>query len=224
MKSYFFLFLILIISACSTKLSPEKVKDELLQYGIKNPENQIVIKTKYGIIKCSLYAETPLHKANFIRLIKNGYYDNKAEFYRLIHRFMIQGGDLGKLSGKEETVMIPAEFSTKFFHKRGALAMARPDENNPEKKSSPTEFYIIQGARYDSTEVFQVAKQYNLDVTPQKMATYTTIGGDMTLDMRYTVFGEVTEGFEVIDKIAILPTHSGDKPVQRIPLTIEVVK
>ena len=78
MKPYFFLFLILIISACSTKLSPEKVKDELLQYGIKNPENQIVIKTKYGIIKCSLYAKTPLHRANFIRLIKNGYYGNPA--------------------------------------------------------------------------------------------------------------------------------------------------
>jgi peptidyl-prolyl cis-trans isomerase B (cyclophilin B) len=221
--SYFFIFLAFIfLFACGDKLQPETVKAQLMEYGKKNPENIILIKTKLGAIKCSLYAETPLHRANFIRLIKNGYYDDKAEFYRIIHRFMIQGGDLGKLSAKHETTMIPAEFNSKFFHKRGALAMARPDENNPEKQSSPTEFYIIQGSRYDSAEVEMTAKQYKLTITPEQMQTYTNIGGDMTLDQRYTVFGEVIEGLEIIDKIAIVQTYSGDKPIKKIPLTIEI--
>jgi cyclophilin family peptidyl-prolyl cis-trans isomerase len=227
LNNIFFLFITLCLCcglwSCESKLNPETVKEQLLDYGSKNSENLIKIKTKYGTIQCSLYAETPLHRANFIRLIKNGYYDDKAEFYRIVHRFMIQGGDLGKLAGKKETTMIPAEFNNKFFHKRGALAMARPEENNPEKKSSPTEFYIIQGARYDSAEVIQTAKQYNTLVSPEKMQTYTTLGGDMSLDMRYTVFGEVIAGFEVIDKIAVLQTYNGDKPVQKIPLSIEIL-
>lgn len=217
-----YLAIICGLCACNEKLQPDKVREQLIEYGNKNPENIIVIKTKLGNIKCRLYAETPLHRANFVRLIKQGYYDN-AEFYRIVHRFMIQGGDLGKLSSRTETTMIPAEFNAKFFHKRGALAMARPDENNPQKQSSPTEFYIIQGAKYDSSDVMAVANQYKLTVTPEQMQAYTTIGGDMTLDQRYTVFGEVIEGLEIVDKIAISQTYSGDKPIKKIPFEVQAV-
>ncbi len=222
-KSYLYcLAIILGLCACKEKIQPHKVREQLIEYGNKNPENIVVIKTKLGDIKCRLYAETPLHRANFIRLIKQGYYD-EAEFYRIIHRFMIQGGDLGKLSSRTETTMIPAEFNPKFFHKRGALAMARPDENNPQKQSSPTEFYIIQGTKYDSLEVMTVANKYQLKVSSEQMQAYTTIGGDMTLDQRYTVFGEVIEGLEIIDKIAIVQTYQGDKPINKIPFKIQVV-
>lgn len=224
MKIKYFIFYLVIIwglYACNEKLQPDKVREQLIEYGNKNPENIIVIKTKLGVIKCRLYEETPLHRANFIRLIKQGYYD-EAEFYRVIHRFMIQGGDLGKLSSRTETTMIPEEFNTKFFHKRGALAMARPDENNPQKQSSPTEFYIIQGTKYDSSEVIAVANQYKLIVSADQMQAYTTVGGDMTLDQRYTVFGEVIEGLEIVDKIAIAQTYQGDKPIKKIPFEIQL--
>jgi cyclophilin family peptidyl-prolyl cis-trans isomerase len=225
---FFFIYLFLcifffcVIFSCTQKLDEKTVKTTLLNYGKENTENIVRIQTKYGVIVCSLYVDTPLHRANFVRLIKNGYYKDNTEFYRVIHRFMIQGGDLGKLVAKEEKVMIPAEFNPKYFHKRGALAMARPDENNPEKKSSPTEFYIIQGTKYDSLELQWAAKQYNLQVTPLQFQTYTTIGGDITLDMRYTVFGEVIEGLEIIDKIAIVETYSNDKPIKKIPFTIDL--
>ena len=222
---YFYLFFITVyLAACSNKLEKETVKKQLMEYGEENPENIVNINTKFGVIKCSLYTETPLHRANFIRLIKNGYYDDRSEFYRIVHRFMIQGGDLGKLSAKDETTMIPAEFNLNLFHKRGALAMARPDENNPEKQSSPTEFYIIQGKKYDSAEVLLTTEQYKLTATDKQMQIYTTIGGDMTLDQRYTVFGEVIEGLEIVDKIAISQTYDTDKPIKKIPFTVEIKK
>ncbi len=223
-KYFFYWLLFGACFACSPSLSEQNVKEQLLEYGQKNPETIIAIHTKAGTIKCKLYQETPLHRANFIRLIKKGYYDDQAQFYRIIHRFMIQGGDLGKLSQRQENVMIPNEIMpTKFFHKRGALAMARPDANNPEKKSSATEFYLIQGSRYDSVEVVELAIMQKLSLSAEQIKVYTTIGGDISLDGKYTVFGEVIEGLKVIDKIATAETFGNDKPVKKIPFSIEVL-
>jgi cyclophilin family peptidyl-prolyl cis-trans isomerase len=211
--------------ACSPKLNEQNVREELLKYGKENPETVVLISTKVGEIKCKLYAETPLHRANFIRLIKAGYYNDHAEFYRVIQRFMVQGGDLGKLSQRKENVMIPNEIMpTKFYHKRGALAMARSEINNPEKKSSATEFYLIQGSRYDSTEIADLAKQQNLTLSAEQLRIYTSIGGDASLDGKYTVFGEVVFGLEVIDKIAATETFGNDKPLKKIPFTVRVLE
>lgn len=224
-KSYVFILLSLFAFACSPKLDEQNVREQLLEYGKKNPETVVLISTKVGEIKCKLYAETPLHRANFVRLIKAGYYDDHAEFYRVIQRFMVQGGDLGKLSQRKENVMIPNEIMpTKFYHKRGALAMARPDVNNPEKKSSATEFYLIQGSRYDSTEIAALAKEQNFTFSAEQLQTYTTIGGDASLDGKYTVFGEVLSGLEVIDKIAAVETFGNDKPLKKIPFTVKVLE
>jgi cyclophilin family peptidyl-prolyl cis-trans isomerase len=213
------------LTSCADKLDESKVKEQLLEYGKKNTETNVVISTKFGNIRCRLYQETPLHRANFIRLIKNGYYDDEAQFYRIIQRFMIQGGDLGKLSQRKENVMIPNEIMpNKFFHKRGALAMARPDANNPEKKSSATEFYLIQGSRYDSAELAALAVLQQLTLNNTHIQTYTTIGGDISLDGKYTVFGEVIEGLEVIDKIAAVETFGNDKPLKKIPFSVQVIE
>ncbi|HYG19455.1 MAG TPA: peptidylprolyl isomerase [Ohtaekwangia sp.] len=213
------IILILIICSCTRKeaivITPGNVREVLTQYGRKNPENRVVIETAHGTMKLKLYDDTPLHRANFVKLIKEGYYDD-ANFYRIVYEFMIQGGDLNK----KLNYRIPAEFNPEHFHKKGALSMARVDENNPELESSSTEFFIIQGERYADWDIDQEAANLGLKLTPAQKQTYLTQGGYMSLDGRYTVFGEVTEGLDVVDKIASEKVYNEDKPLKKIPLKI----
>lgn len=210
-------------AACSKKepivITPANLDSVLTKYGKENPENQVVIETSYGTIKLKLYDDVPLHRANFVKLIKEGYYD-RADFYRIASQFMIQGGDLNK----KLNYRIPAEFTPKYFHKRGALSMARTDNNNPNKESSSTEFFIVQGERYADWDIDQQARELGLRLTPEQREAYLTQGGYLSLDQQYTVFGEVTEGIEVVDKIASVKVYNEDKPVTKIPMTISVVQ
>ena len=151
-------------------------------------------------------------------MIKEGHYEN-AEFYRVVNEFAIQGGDLEK----RLDYTIPAEFNRDHFHKKGALAMARFDENNPEMESSASEFYIIHGGKYADWEIDEEAESYGLRLTPEQRQTYLKVGGDMSLDQKYTVFGEVVEGLEVVDKIASVKVYDTDKPLKKIPLHIKIV-
>jgi len=220
--------LLLIISlscfACGKKeekvvITKDNVREALTAYGEKNPEDDVVIETSFGKMRLRLYKDTPLHRANFIKLIKDGHYEN-AEFYRVVNEFAIQGGDLNK----KLEYTIPAEFNQKYFHKKGALAMARFDENNPYMESSSSEFYIIQGGRYADWEIDEEAESYGLKLTPEQRATYLKVGGDMSLDQKYTVFGEVIDGFDVIDKIAAVKVYNTDKPLKKIPLQISITE
>src|SRR5690242_5053372 len=125
-------FLILLLIGCETKpkaiaITQENVVDVLTKFGQENPENEVLIETKYGNIRLKLFEDTPLHRANFVKLIKEGFYDDDANFYRIVYEFMIQGGDLKQ----NLTYRIPAEFHQKYFHRKGALSMARVSENNP---------------------------------------------------------------------------------------------
>ena len=212
------------VCSCSKKeekivITKENIKEALTKYGVENPEHEILIQTSFGDMHIKLYEDTPLHRANFIKLIKDGHYDN-AEFYRVVNEFAIQGGDLEK----KLDYTIPAEFNRKYFHKKGALAMARFDENNPEMESSSSEFYIIHGGKYADWEIDEEAESYGLKLTPEQRKTYLTLGGDMSLDQKYTVFGEVTEGFDVIDKIASVKVFNTDKPLKKIPFQIKVIE
>lgn len=220
-KNYFSLLLLFLILSCAKKeevaLTRENLKDVLTQYGKENPENEVVIETSHGTMRLRLYEDTPLHRANFIRLIKEGYYD-KAEFYRIVYEFMIQGGD----PDSKLNYRIPSEMNPRHFHKKGALAMARTDENNPDMESSAAEFFIIQGARYADWDIDLEAKNNGLVLTPEQRQTYLTQGGYMSLDGKYTVFGEVVEGLDVIDKIAGEKVYNEDKPLKKIPLKISV--
>jgi len=225
-KTSLFVAIVFVLTvACNGKKESVVVTDEnitqvLTQYGKENPENEVVIETSFGKIKLRLYEDTPLHRANFIKLVKEGYYDNEAEFYRIVNEFVIQGGDINK----SRNYTIPAEFNPKYYHKKGALAMARSDENNPEMRSSSTEFYIMHGSRYDPASIDDDAENEGLTLTPEQRKTYLTLGGDMSLDQRYTVFGEVVEGLDVVDKIASVKVYNIEKPVKKVPFKIFVTQ
>jgi cyclophilin family peptidyl-prolyl cis-trans isomerase len=223
----FYSFILVIFLGCVMACSPKKelaldktnLREALMQYAQTNPETALIIRTSMGDIELKLYEDTPLHRANFLRLVKEGYFE-KADFYRVVPGFAIQGSNQ---VGKKESFLIPAEFNPKHYHKKGALAMAHFDEGNPEKASSPTEFYLVQGERYTEENLKDDEAEYGITATPEQRKDYTTLGGNMELDGKYTVFGEVTKGLEVIDKIAAVKVI-GERPLQKIPFSIELAK
>jgi peptidyl-prolyl cis-trans isomerase B (cyclophilin B) len=193
---------------------------------------KVKITTNYGVIVVKLYNETPLHKANFIKMVNNHSYDSLL-FHRIIKGFMIQGGDpqskyakKGQALGNGEMPLvgrIPAELNKELIHKKGVLAAAR--DNNPQKASSNCQFYIVQGRIYSDGELDQLDNQHGYKYTPSQRQLYKTIGGTPHLDMGYTVYGEVVEGIEILDKIANAPTGPNDRPTEDIRiLTMKILK
>ncbi len=186
-------------------------------------ETLVLIKTSEGAITVKLYNDTPLHRDNFIKLIKQGWY-NGSPFHRVINNFMIQGG--GNKDGKQDPgYTIPAEIKANHIHKKGALAAARKgDQVNPNKESSGSQFYIVQGQKYDANTLNMMSARSKTAYTEEQKKTYSTVGGTPHLDNAYTVFGEVIDGFDVIDRIATTKTGAGDVPVQPITMTIEILE
>jgi peptidyl-prolyl cis-trans isomerase B (cyclophilin B) len=183
----------------------------------------VLISTTYGDIKVKLYNETPLHRDNFLELAKAGKYDGSV-FHRVIKNFMIQGGGSADIQTIDGRPMIPAEFNPKFIHKKGALAAARTGDNiNPKRMSSGSQFYIVQGQKYPVDRVTQMSQRSGVEYTEEQKKVYAELGGTPHLDMQYTVFGEVVEGLDVIDKIAAVQTHQADRPVEDIIMTVKVL-
>lgn len=186
-------------------------------------EKLVIIHTTFGDITAKLYNDTPKHRDNFIKLIKEGWYTD-SPFHRVINGFMIQGG--GSKDGQADPgYTIDAEILPHHFHKKGALAAARmPDNMNPKKKSSGSQFYIVQGRTMQEGYIDAYAKKTGVVYTDEQKKAYATIGGTPHLDGGYTVFGEVVDGFDVIDKIAGVKTGQGDKPVESVSMTIEILE
>ena len=198
-------------------------------------KNRLVeITTSLGDIVVKLYDSTPLHRDNFIKLVKEGFYDSLL-FHRVIDGFMIQGGD-PESKGAPDSVMlgngsapgerIPAEFNTNYFHKKGALAAAR--DNNPEKASSNSQFYIVQGKPMNDTDLNMIECQIrnekpSFSFTDNQRKIYKTSGGTPFLDQNYTVFGEVVKGMDIIDKIAALPRDTNDRPEQNVMMKMKML-
>lgn len=184
--------------------------------------SKVLIHTDMGDIKVQLYNDTPQHRDNFVKLAKEGFY-NGSSFHRVIRGFMVQGG--GAPAGKAEvTYRVPAEILPNHFHKKGALAAARMgDQVNPKKESSGSQFYLVQGEKYTEAQLNQFEAQMGKKFSAEQRKAYTTVGGTPHLDGGYTVFGEVIEGMEVIDKIAAVQTGAGDKPVKEVKMTVKVL-
>jgi peptidyl-prolyl cis-trans isomerase B (cyclophilin B) len=187
------------------------------------------IETNLGIIQVKLYDKTPLHKENFEKLVADQLYDGVL-FHRIIAGFMIQTGNPATKVGDDEASKIeldytvPAEFIPEYFHKKGVLAAARiGDAANPEKRSSASQFYIVQGRTYVDEELDQIEERLQINFPEFQRGIYKTIGGTPFLDQNYTVFGEVIKGLEVVDAIASVPTGPGDFPEKDIRI-IRIVK
>lgn len=266
MKIKYLLGLVAILFITNISCKPQNQKETIVE-----------ITTEYGVIKLKLYNETPKHRDNFINLINKGYFNDKI-FHRVIKNFMIQGGMASStpaantIPERDITYTIPAEFNQKLFHKKGALAGARKsDVVNPNKETTATQFYIVQGEVFTEPKLKSIeeniniqntqllARRYYLDkvneahlknatcnedevaknaiakaqeetnkepykFSQDQIKAYTTIGGTPHLDGTYTVFGEVIEGLEVVDKIANAKTLPGDRPEKEIKFSVRILQ
>lgn len=269
------LMFVCIFVACSNK----SVKSQTSE---NQKEILVLIQTEFGDMKVKLYNETPIHRDNFLKLVREGFYDDLL-FHRVISDFMIQGGDPESKNANPNKPLgnggpgydLPAELVPSKFHKKGALAAARlGDQMNPERKSSGSQFYVVQGKVYSEPELKQFSDQQRFravrteamkrfqqhqatiqkwqsegqsdsinslvikiqeeaeasistelyNMSEERRKAYTTIGGTPHLDDAYTVFGEVVEGFAVIDSIAHVKTGASDRPVSNIKMKIVEIK
>ena len=195
----------------------------IMAQGKVEKETLVVIKTKFGEITLKLYNDTPKHRDNFIKLVKEGWYED-SPFHRVINGFMIQGG--GNKDGRNDPgYTLPAEIRSNHFHKKGVLAAARTGDNvNPERRSSGSQFYIVQGTVMPMSNLVSFEQRLGVKYSKEQKEAYTTIGGAPHLDGAYTVFGEVVTGYEVIDKIAAVPKDSRDKPLDAVTMKIEILE
>lgn len=217
------LVLVLALPSCSTR-----------------KEYMVRMFTTAGVVDMKLYDETPAHRDNFVRLVKNHQYDSLL-FHRVIKDFMIQGGDPasknavpGELLGEGDLgYTVEAEFMPDLhYHRRGALAAAREgDDVNPSKASSACQFYIVWGKVYTKEQLESYMEWYKqrtgkeLNVTPEQFEAYTTVGGTPHLDGGYTVFGEVVKGLEVIETIQNVKCDGNDRPLRDVRIIkMELVK
>ena len=200
----------------------------------QNKENstEVMLETTAGNIRLKLYDSTPLHRDNFVKLVNLHVYDSLL-FHRVIKDFMIQGGDPDSKNAKKGQMLgqggpdytIAAEFKQELIHRKGALAAARmADQVNPRKESSGSQFYIAQGKVYTKDELNNLAARMGKQFNQTQIEAYTTVGGVPFLDYEYTVFGQVIEGLEVIDKIAAVQKDHYDRPTEDIKMTIKVVE
>jgi cyclophilin family peptidyl-prolyl cis-trans isomerase len=216
-KTLLAILAIVLVSNCLAQDSTLKKKDR---------RRDVLLKTNYGDIIIRLSDSTPLHRDNFLKLVKIGYYDSVL-FHRVIKNFMIQGGDPDSkhavagqpLGNGGPSYRIPAEFRASLFHKKGVIAAARDD--NPAKASSGSQFYIVQGKIFTdgALDTLENTRRAGKKIPVEQREVYKTIGGTPHLDQNYTVFGEVVKGLDVVDAIAAVETSKGidrDRPVQDV--------
>ena len=203
----------------------------LLVGNVGAQSRQVLLKTTEGDIRIALSDLTPVHRDNFIKLVNEHFYDSLL-FHRVIKNFMIQAGDPtsrhaepGALLGEGDAgYTLPPEFRTpQLYHRRGVVAMAREgDEVNPDRRSSGCQFYIVWGKTFSSLELEKMQVRvdtmthHEASITPEMFRTYKRVGGSPHLDGQYTVFGEVIEGLDVVDRIQRVFTDDYDRPVDDV--------
>jgi peptidyl-prolyl cis-trans isomerase B (cyclophilin B) len=192
---------------------------------------EVLLETTMGNIRIALYDETPQHRDNFLKLTKMGSYDSLL-FHRVIKDFMVQSGDIFSKNAKPGQLLGMGDYDytqesefrlPKIFHRRGVVAAAREgDEKNPERRSGASQFYIVWGKIYDDRRLDYTQTKLDsitngaVQLTPEMREVYKTIGGTPHLDGQYTVFGEVTEGLDLIEKMQLVETDKNDRPLEDI--------
>lgn len=198
----------------------------LSSFAFAQPNNRYVkIETPQGWCVVKLYNETPVHRDNFIKLTKAGYF-NKTTFNRILKNFVIQGGDPDSLyeKGKQlnsEQKWLPAELVPALFHHRGAVAMGR--DNNPSQSSFSTQFYIVDGKTWTDEQLDMVEQKYHYHFAPEQRNVYRTVGGTPFLDGHYTVFGEIVKGMDLIDKITTVNVDKNGNPDNPVWMKVTVL-
>lgn len=217
------------LEAINDKKSTKRIKKVMVAPPVKS---LVEIETPYGNMIIELYDDTPQHKQNFIELVRKGYF-NDLLFHRVIDGFMIQGGDPQSKNAPPEARLgsggpgyqIPAEMDAGHKHIKGALAAARQgDAVNPERKSSGSQFYIVQGGDVKENDLKMFSNRNNLSYNEEEIKEYLEKGGTPFLDGQYTVFGKVIKGLNVIDKIAGVKTGQGDRPLENVTMTVTEIK
>jgi peptidyl-prolyl cis-trans isomerase B (cyclophilin B) len=184
----------------------------------------ITLETKHGVIEIELFDDVPLHTANFKYKIHRQYF-SPSEFTRVVPEFVIQGGNSEEEKPQQQRFLIghhslQAEFSPEHIHTRGVIAMSRGYTNNPEKRSSGYDFYIVTGRRISMVELASIEREKGFKYTEAQKQMYHTIGGAPHLDFEHTVFGRVISGMSVADKIAQTPTDNSDWPLEKLEVVI----
>ena len=202
----------------------------LLLMSCDQQDTVVVIETDFGTMKAKLYDSTPGHRDNFIELAEKDFYDGLL-FHRVMSGFMIQGGDPNSRNSPAGSPLgnggpgytIPANIAAPHF--RGTLAAARtPDNVNPNKESSGSQFYIVHGTPITKATLDGWARQKGITYNEAQVAKYLEVGGTPQLDMDYTVFGELIDGFDVLDKIAAVPKDGRDRPLQDVKMNVRITK
>ena len=195
----------------------------LLAYGRQHPGSEVLVKTRLGNIRVRLFDDTPIHKANFLLLARRGVFDETV-FNRVVKGFAVQGGQTtGPRTIRLRRYRLPPEIRPNHFHVKGALGMARyDDDQNPGHLSSNTDFYFVVGEKLTPAQSRAAAGR---PLTAAQVRAYATKGGVPALDGKYTVFGEVIDGLDVIDKISQVQVDPQDKwPMEDVPMKVEVVQ
>ena len=210
-------FIGLMLLVCSSAMAQDRAEVEF--------------QTTEGNIRIALFNETPQHRDNFMKLVRMEFYDSLL-FHRVIKDFMIQGGDLhskhaepGKFLGEGELdYTIEPEFRLpQIYHRRGVIASAREsDRVNPERRSGAAQFYIVWGKVFDDKRLAKVQERLDsatngqVKLTPEMIETYKTVGGTPHLDGQYTVFGEITQGLDIVERIIQVETDKNDRPLKDV--------
>jgi peptidyl-prolyl cis-trans isomerase B (cyclophilin B) len=197
----------------------------------KPKHSYVRIKTAMGECIVMLYNQTPKHRDNFLKLTREGFY-NGTLFHRVIKEFMIQGGDPDSKKATAEQQLgsgdlgyrIDAEFGDSLFHKKGALAAAR--DNNPEKASSASQFYLVHGKKFTDEELdkTRLGRMNGRFIPLSQRNVYKSLGGTPHLDGNYTVYGEVVQGLAMIDAIASVTTTAANRPAEDVSMEVSILK